>query len=62
MLELSLSGNSIKKTEVIGDVMVSSYPVKPKKRLIVMVAFVTGLILSIFSVFFYNFVRQEEGK
>lgn len=53
-------------TKVIGKgVVISSEAInKPKKKLIVAVAFVTGFILSIFLVFFIQFVRtlKEEIK
>ncbi|MDN5098591.1 Wzz/FepE/Etk N-terminal domain-containing protein [Aliarcobacter butzleri] len=57
---------SVIMTEQIGDVTISNEPInKPKKSLIVTVALVTGFILSIFLVFFIEFVRslkKEEIK
>lgn len=55
---------SVIMTKQIGDIIISNEPInKPKKSLIVTVAFVTGIILSIFLVFliqiFYN-IRKEE--
>ncbi|RBQ30949.1 hypothetical protein CRU92_09635 [Arcobacter sp. FW59] len=60
---LSLPHN-LKNSEVVGSVLVNEYPIKPKKRLFVTVAFVTGLTLSIFLVFFIQFVNniREKGK
>jgi capsular polysaccharide biosynthesis protein len=55
--------NSIKNTSLIGDYIISETPIKPKKKLIVTIAFVTGFILSIFLVFFMQFVsgmRKEK--
>ena len=52
-----------KNTEVIGNIMTNDYAIKPKKMLIVVVAFVSGLILSIFLIFFMEFIkgmRKEE--
>ncbi|MGB6328766.1 MAG: Wzz/FepE/Etk N-terminal domain-containing protein [Halarcobacter sp.] len=63
--KLNLTNNSIKNSEVVGTIQVHDYPIKPKKKLIVIVSFITGLILSIFIVFFMNFVnslRKEEPK
>jgi len=43
--------------------MTNDYEIKPKKMLIVVVAFVSGLILSIFLIFFMEFIkgmRKEE--
>jgi LPS O-antigen subunit length determinant protein (WzzB/FepE family) len=56
--------HNYKNTEIIGDIMTNDYAVKPKKKLIVVVAFVTGFILSIFLVFFMQFIRgfKEEEK
>lgn len=57
---------SVIMTKQIGDIIISNEPInKPKKSLIVTVAFVTGIILSIFLVFFIKFVRslkKEEIK
>lgn len=51
-------------TKQIADITISNEPInKPKKSLIITVAFVTGFILSIFLVFFMQFVknmRKEE--
>jgi uncharacterized protein involved in exopolysaccharide biosynthesis len=49
-----------KNTETVGNIMTNDYPIKPKKTLIVVVAFVTGIILSIFLVFFLEFIRNEK--
>ena len=52
-------------TKQIGDIKISDTPInKVNKKLIVTVAFVTGLILSIFIVFFLEFIRgfKEEEK
>jgi uncharacterized protein involved in exopolysaccharide biosynthesis len=49
---------------VVGEYIAKDYPIKPKKRLIVTVAFVTGFILSIFLVFFIEFIKgfkEEEN-
>jgi len=40
----------------------SESPIKPKKKLIVAVAFIAGLMLSIFLVFIMNVFRKEEDK
>ncbi|MFY4858868.1 Wzz/FepE/Etk N-terminal domain-containing protein [Aliarcobacter butzleri] len=57
---------SVIMTKQIGDIIISNEPInKPKKSLIITVAFVTGFILSIFLVFFIEFVRsfkKEEMK
>ncbi len=53
-----LSNNYVKNTEIVGKIITNDYPVKPEKRLIVVVGFITGFILSIFLVFFMNFTKS----
>ncbi|MFT7004967.1 MAG: LPS O-antigen subunit length determinant protein (WzzB/FepE family) [Sulfurimonas sp.] len=63
-LEVLMRPYNYKNTEVVGNIMTNDYAIKPKKKLIVIVAFVTGLILSIFIVFFMEFIKgfKEEEK
>ncbi|WP_418179101.1 Wzz/FepE/Etk N-terminal domain-containing protein [Aliarcobacter lanthieri] len=58
---LSLPHN-LKNSEVVGSILVNENPIKPKKSLIVVVAFVTGFILSIFLVFFIQFVNSMKRE
>jgi len=44
-------------TKEIGKPLMFDHPVKPKKMLIITVAFITGFILSIFLVFFIEFIK-----
>ncbi len=53
-----ISPANITLTHIIGTIKKSPYPIKPKKKLIVIVAFITGFILSIFLVFFIEFIRS----
>ncbi|MEE8588094.1 MAG: GNVR domain-containing protein, partial [Sulfurimonadaceae bacterium] len=55
----------IKRTELVGEVELLDRPIKPKKKLIVVVAFITGLMLSVFLAFFLEFIqgnREEEEE
>ena len=55
----------VQMTRVIGQIDVGQDAVKPKKKLIVIIAFITGLMLSIFLTFFLEFIqgnREEEEK
>ncbi|MBE0515658.1 Wzz/FepE/Etk N-terminal domain-containing protein [Sulfurimonas sp.] len=61
-LNYSITKQNIRNNEVVGDFIVKDYPVKPKRKLIVVVAFVSGLVLSIFMVFLLNFFRDEKAK
>ena len=57
IIELSLLPHNYKNTQIVGEIMTNDFPVKPKKKLIVAVAFVTGFIISIFLVFLFNFIK-----
>ncbi len=54
------SKNNVQNSVVVGSYIIKNYPVKPKKKLIIVVSFITGLILAIFAVFFLNFISKEE--
>ncbi|MCF6173983.1 MAG: hypothetical protein L3J44_09435 [Campylobacteraceae bacterium] len=56
-LKSLMKPHNYKNTEIIGNIMTNDYPVEPKKRLIVAIAFITGFILSIFLVFFLKFIK-----
>jgi LPS O-antigen subunit length determinant protein (WzzB/FepE family) len=62
-LELSMAAHNAKNSDLVGKIIVPDFPAKPKKKLIVAVAFVTGFILSIFIVFLMDFIKsfKEEG-
>lgn len=53
-------------TKQIGNIVIDDNPInKPKKTLIVVVSFITGFMLSIFLIFFMQFVnsiRKEDNK
>ncbi len=61
---LSMQPHNYHNTEVVGNIITQNKPVKPKKKLIVIVAFITGLMLSIFLAFFLEFLRgtKEEAS
>lgn len=61
-LNYNITEQNIRNSEIVGHYIVKDYPIKPKKRLIVVVAFVTGLILSIFLVFFLEFIRGAKEE
>jgi capsular polysaccharide biosynthesis protein len=64
-LELSISPMKIEMAQSI-KTEISDHSVKPKKKLIVVVAFITGLMLSIFLAFFLEFIsgmkREEDSE
>ena len=55
--ESLLLSHNYKNTQIVGEIMTNDFPTKPKKSLIVAVAFVTGFIISIFLVFFIQFIQ-----
>ena len=59
-LNFKKSEQNLSNTKLVGEYIVNDFPVKPKKFLIVAVAFVTGFILSIFLVFLLNFIRKNK--
>ncbi len=61
-IKVMLEPYNYKNTQIIGKIMTNDYPIKPKKKLIVVVAFVTGFILSIFLVFFLEFIGKNEDE
>ena len=62
IIELSLLPHNYKNTQIVGEIMTNDFPTKPKKILIVAVAFVTGFIISIFLVFLFNFIKQNSNR
>ena len=56
-LKFNMSSQNIQNSHIVGHYIIHDYPTKPKKKLIVIVAFVTGLILSVFLVFFIDFIK-----
>lgn len=58
-LNFKKSEQNLSNSKLVGDYIVNDYPVKPKKSLILAVSFITGLILSIFIVFFLNFFKKD---
>jgi LPS O-antigen subunit length determinant protein (WzzB/FepE family) len=61
-LLLLLNSYNYKNSEIVGQVITNDYPTKPKKKIIVTLAFITGFILSIFLVFIMNAFRKEDDR
>jgi capsular polysaccharide biosynthesis protein len=62
-LKLSITPLMMKPTHIVGEIETLDKPIKPKKKLIVVVAFITGLMFSVFLAFFLEFMsgmRREE--
>ncbi|MCT7505264.1 Wzz/FepE/Etk N-terminal domain-containing protein [Aliarcobacter cryaerophilus] len=61
-LSFKKTEQNLSNTKLVGEYLVNDFPVKPKKKLIVAVAFVTGFIISIFLVFLFNFIKQNANR
>nr|MBL0703273.1 hypothetical protein [Sulfurospirillum sp.] len=62
ILESSLLSHNYKNTAVVGAIITSDNPIKPKKSLIIVVTFITGIILSIFLVFLLEFMKNTKEE
>lgn len=58
LLQYSISKAGYQNTETVGNILSKEHPIKPKKRLILAISFVTGFMLSIFFVFFKDFAKE----
>ncbi len=56
--KFKLTNGSIINSKVVGNFDIDDTPVKPKKKLIIAISFLTGFILSIFLVFFMQFINS----
>ncbi len=63
-LELSISPFKMKQTHIVGQIETLEKPIKPKKALTIIIAFITGLMFSVFLAFFLEFVAgiKEEKE
>ena len=61
-LKLSITPFMMKPTHLVGEIETLEKPIKPKKILIVIVAFITGLMLSVFLAFFLEFLRGAKEE
>ncbi|MDX1809373.1 MAG: Wzz/FepE/Etk N-terminal domain-containing protein [Sulfurospirillaceae bacterium] len=63
-LEYQISKANIKNISLVGNYVIHRYPVKPKKKLIIAVIFIMGIIVSIVFVFFMEFLKglKEEDR
>ncbi|WP_353661248.1 Wzz/FepE/Etk N-terminal domain-containing protein [Hydrogenimonas sp. SS33] len=57
--ELSMKPPYLVMTSIVGHIYTHDYPVKPKKKLVLAVALITGLMLGLFLAFFKEFLSKE---
>ena len=58
--KFKLSEDNLSNAKLVGNYVMSDYPVKPKKMLVIAVSFITAFILSIFIVFILNFINNNK--
>lgn len=58
-IEFILKPYNYQNTHIVSNVIISNKPVKPKKIIIVAIAFLSSLMLSTFGVLFYDTIRQR---
>jgi capsular polysaccharide biosynthesis protein len=56
----TLLTHNYKNSQIVGQIITNDYPAKPKKTLIITIAFIAGFILSIFLIFILNAFRDEK--
>jgi LPS O-antigen subunit length determinant protein (WzzB/FepE family) len=61
-LKYKMSEQNVQNSKVVGNYFVRDYPVKPKKKLIVVVGFITGFMLSVFLVFMINYFKEDDNE
>lgn len=61
-LKLSITPLMMKPTQIVGEIETIEKPVKPKKKRIVIVAFITGLMFSVFLAFFLTFIQAAKRE
>lgn len=57
-IKFKMSEQNITNSRLVGEYITSEYPVKPKKVLVIAISFIVGFILSIFIVFFMQFINS----
>ncbi len=60
LLKLSEKPPYLVMTRVVGGIRMHNYPAKPKKKLVLVVAFITGLILGFFLAFLVEFIMKPK--
>lgn len=56
--EFKISEQNITNSRLVGEYITSEYPAKPKKVLVIAISFIVGFILSIFTIFFMQFINS----
>jgi len=60
LVSSSLLPNNYKNTAVVGHILTDNTPVKPNKKLIILVTFITSFILSIMLIFLFEVLKNDD--
>ena len=62
LVELALKPYNYQNTQIVSDIVISNNPVKPKKTIIIAIAFLSSLILSVFGILVYDSIKNRINK
>ena len=62
LVELALKPYNYQNTQIVSDIVISNKPVKPKKAIIIAIAFLSSLMLSVFGVLVYDSIKNRINK
>lgn len=61
-LEIQILEENFKNSSIVGEIITNDHPIKPKRKLVVIVAFITSFVMSIFLVFFVEFIKNLRNE
>ena len=62
LVELALKPYNYQNTQIVSDIVISNKPVKPKKTIIIAIAFLSSLMLSVFGILVYDSIKNRINK
>lgn len=62
LVELALKPYNYQNTQIVSDIVISNNPVKPKKTIIIAIAFLSSLMLSVFGILVYDSIKNRINK
>ena len=58
-IELLLEPYNLANTHIVGAIVTNDYPIRPMRKLIIILSFITGLLLSIFVIFMKEMFKED---
>ena len=62
LIELALEPYNYQNTQIVSDIVISNKPVKPKKVIIIAIAFLSSLMLSVLGILVYDSIKNRINK